>query len=159
MPRLVALAATLAAALVFAAPASAAWDQTSTTYERTDAIVNPCNQDTVLFNADYTELVRNKFGNGRLQLQESGWLSNVRATGSPSGLSYAVQNAWGSLIDSRQEGAIYRMTRANFIKLKPQGAKGKKQTLLVIAYSDMTIDTATGAFVGEPREIFKTACV
>jgi hypothetical protein len=157
--RLICVAATLAGMLVGAAPASAAWEQTKTVYPLTKPYYNTCNDELVLLNADYTEIVRSNFESGRFRFQTSGWLSNVRASDTASGRPYDVQDAFAYALDNREDKGYYRTTQVQVIRLKPKDAKGKEQTLVVTAFRRYTFSLTTGEMVGKPIETDKTACV
>jgi hypothetical protein len=157
--RLLCVAATVATMLVGAAPASAAWEETKTVYPLTKTYYNTCNDELVLLNADYTEIVRSNFESGRFRFQTAGWLSNVRANDTASGRPYDVQDAFAYALDNREDKGYYRTTQVQVIRLKPRGATGNKQTLLVTAFRRYTFSLTTGEMVGNPVETDRTACV
>jgi hypothetical protein len=151
-------AATLAATLLIAAPASAAWEETRTVWPTTQTYYNTCNDEVVLLNADYTEVVRQKVEAGRMRYQVTGWLSNVRANDTASGREYSVQSANAFLLDSREDKGYSRTTQMEILRLKPKDAAAGKQTLMVTTTRRLAVNTVTGQEL-PPVESYKTACV
>jgi hypothetical protein len=156
--RIASVAAAVAALLICAPPASASWEESRTTWPVTWDYYNTCNDEIVIVNADYTEVVRQRFESGHFRYQMSGWLSNVRAFDSASGRAYDVLKVSTDTLDSRETRDFYRWKQATILRLRPQGASGSKQTLSVNAFHQETWSLTSGEMI-DTRDWYKTACV
>jgi hypothetical protein len=102
-----------------------------------------------------------------MRFETYAYLTNVRANATESGRPYDVQDISASRLNSRQDKNYYRSTMLQIIVLKPQADAGgqsgeagraAKETLRVLAYSDVAVNTTTGEYIHQ-RDYYRSACL
>jgi hypothetical protein len=134
------MAAVFALALVMAAPAQAA-DWQTTTFPRTEAVFNTCNNDLVVINGKQT--ISTRITNGpdgflRFELRETMYGTGVI---SATGAKYTYSNRFYDDFQVREQRYIYtKVTR--FILLDKVNSTG--QDMDVDVHEELVTDTQTG---------------